>query len=282
MIDYIKLLYYLLRPNVIFVRRFAHGLGDNLLLAGVLPALRKQYPKKKIVVETEKWKDIFINNPYVDFATNKHFKTTKRHLKPKYKIFPDTKTSIFEMMGRYVNSDSICPEIYLLDNEFNRFRDILIDPYITICPAGKQSFASNRKEWGISKFQAVVDNFKDKIDFVQVGSPQTPLLKYVKDFRGLKIRESAAVVGNARLFLGLEGGLMHLAKAMSVRAVIIYGGYLNPDIIGYNDNINIYERTTCSPCATSEKKASPCSHMTCMQNIRPQRVIDEINKILES
>ena len=99
--EYVKLLYYLWRPKVIFLMRTSHGMGDNLLLTLLLPGIRSKNPKKKIVVETP-WKELFEHNPYVNWVTDKHFKTTKRHIKPKYYVDTNTTISLYEQMMGYI------------------------------------------------------------------------------------------------------------------------------------------------------------------------------------
>ena len=87
--SYLRLAYYLLRPRTIFVRCATHGLGDNLLISAVLPYLRKKHPNHKIIVET-RWPELFRNNPNADWVTDRHMKTTKRHIKPKYHVHQHT------------------------------------------------------------------------------------------------------------------------------------------------------------------------------------------------
>ena len=51
------------------------------------------------------------------------------------------------------------------------------------------------------------------IKFVQVGSPKDPLLENVIDGRLLSIRKTATIIFNSKLYVGLEGGLTHVARA---------------------------------------------------------------------
>ncbi|MBN1971917.1 MAG: glycosyltransferase family 9 protein [Candidatus Delongbacteria bacterium] len=278
--EYIKLFYYLLRPKVIFVRRFSKAMGDNLLLTGILKKLRNDNPNFKIVVETENWKDFFINNPYIDFVTSLHFKTTKRHIRPKYRIFPETNKSLYTMIGNYVGSDYAYPELFLSSEEITSFAYLNNKKTIAICPEGKQKFSANRKEWGLKNFQDVVNLLKNEFDFVQIGTKGDQLLDGVLDLRGLKIRQSAAVIKNCEIFFGLEGGLMHLAKSVGKSSVIVYGGFIKPEVSGYPGNENLYFETDCSPCFNSEKKLEICSHMSCMKGITVDYVVEKIKNKL--
>jgi ADP-heptose:LPS heptosyltransferase len=166
--EYLKLFYYLLRPKSIFVRRISGAVGDNILLSAILPGLKEKYPDYKIIVETPK-PELFENNPLVDWCTTRHFKTTKKFVKPKYRIFPETKASIIEQILSYIPENKYrTPKIYLTESEIAKVGKEFSFPYIAIAPTGKTKFAANRKEWGIENFQKVRDMFPD-IKFVQIG-----------------------------------------------------------------------------------------------------------------
>ena len=275
--DYVRLIYYLLKPQTLFLRCSTYGLGDNLLLSALLPELRRQNPSKTIVVET-RWPELFRNNPYPDWVTGRHIKTTERHLKPKYQVDHETDVSIYRQLMRKIGADrESTPEFYLKDRETAEAERLFPFDYVAVCPVGKTTFCANRKEWGLGNFQTLRDLMPD-IRFVQIGVPGDPLLENVIDARHLDVRMTAAVIRNSLFFLGLEGGLMHLAKAVGRRAVIIYGGMIRPDISGYAENVNIYQAADCSPCFDSDRAHKPCESMKCMKAITPQMVYDRIRE----
>jgi ADP-heptose:LPS heptosyltransferase len=279
MVPYLRLIYYLLRPDTAFVRRPSNGLGDNLLLSMVLPELRKQHPDRKIVVETP-WPELFANNPGADWVTDKHLKTTRRHIKPKYHVDEATRTSIYEQVMACVGERRKAqPVLYLTDAETMRIRKLYPFPYIAFCPTGERDFFANRKEWGLPKFQQLRDLLAD-IQFVQIGVAGDPLLERVIDGRDLTVRETAAAISNSLLFLGLEGGLMHLARSVGSRSVIIYGGLVRPEISAYDENVNVYNGVPCSPCFHSDRRHEPCESMACMKGISPRQVFDMITSQL--
>lgn len=279
MFDYLKLFYYLLNPRTIFVRRRSGALGDDLLMSLVLPALKGKYPDKKIVVEA-RWVEFFKNNPYVDWVTDKHFKTTKRHLKPKYAIDENTKDSIYKQFMKSLDlPGNAAPQLYLTDTEIQQAKNKYDFPYIVICPAGKVKFSANRKEWGIENFQKLRDLMIDH-QFIQIGLKKDALLKNVIDARGVPVLESAAIIQNSLFFIGLEGGLMHLTKAVNKKSVIIYGGFIRPQISAYEENLNISNLVDCSPCFHSSYPHEHCETMKCMRGITPQMVYEKIKSHL--
>jgi ADP-heptose:LPS heptosyltransferase len=279
--EYVKLFFYLLHPKSLFIKSFSGAIGDNLLLSLMLPHVKKKYPEKKIIVKTNH-PELFENNPYIVWATNRHFKTTKKFIRPKYHLSPELTKSIYLQMMEYFGFDyKGFPEIYLTKEEKQKARKEFPNDYVVICPTGKQRFSGNRKEWGIDNFQKVVDAFPD-IEFVQIGLLSDRLLQGVSDARGKKIRESAAILNNSLFFLGLEGGLMHIAKAVGKKAVIIYGGLVSPESSAYEENCNITNTIHCSPCFNSDMKIGDCDSMQCMKQITPEKVIDSVKKMLES
>jgi ADP-heptose:LPS heptosyltransferase len=279
MLSYLKLAYYLLRPKTVFLRRTSDALGDNLLLTAVLPGLRRKYPDHKIVVESP-WPELFEHNPYPDWVTDKHMKTTGRHVKPVYRASGRGAPSLITQMTSYVEPDpAAVPELYLEPSELEWAGGRYPGEYIAVCPTNPGDFCANRKEWGIPNFQALRDMLQE-YSFVQVGLAGDPLLDNVVDARGLPVRRSAAVLANALLFVGLVGGLMHLARAVGTRAAVIYGGYEHPELTEYEGNISFYNDVECSPCYDSHRPQEPCDSMKCMVGIDPGAVHERIRREL--
>jgi ADP-heptose:LPS heptosyltransferase len=276
-LSYLKLLYYLWGPRVIFVNRGSRGLGDSLLLSVVLPELKRAKPTHRIVVETP-YPELFRHDPHVDWATDKHLKTTKRHLRPRYVLNAETTVSIYEQLTAYVGPPTRTPpRLYLSPAETDAARRRFPPGYLVICPVGKATFSANRKEWGFGNFQAL-KNLLPGHRFVQIGGIEDPLLDGVADARGLAVRESAAVLGNARLFIGLEGGLMHLAEAVGTPAAIIYGGAIRPELTAYEDHLVFANPVECSPCFHSDRPHEPCETMICMKGITPESVAARLRR----
>ncbi len=271
MFEYLKLFYYLFDKNTIFLRRSSHSLGDNLLMTVVLQKLKEKYPTRKIIVETE-WPELFYNNPYPAWVTQKHFTTTKRHYRITYKIDETTTESLYEQLLKSVNLNGEgAPQIFLSEKEIQDAKKKYPFKYIVTCPVGIQTFSANRKEWGFDNFQQL-RKLLDEYKFIQIGLTTDKLIDNVYDARGLTIRESAAIIKNSEFFIGLEGGLMHVAKAVGGKAAILYGGFIKPEISGYDDFTNIYKKTHCSPCFNSYKAHSICETMICFEDITPDYV----------
>ena len=64
---------------------------------------------------------------------------------------------------------------------------------------------------------------------------------------GLSLRQLAAVLSHRRLFVGLIGMPMHMARAVDCPSVIVYGGRERPDQTGYICNENLYNAGAMRP-----------------------------------
>jgi hypothetical protein len=105
------------------------------------------------------------------------------------------------------------------------------------------------KQWHEERFQAVVDELHQDFAFIQLGSAGDLLLGHVNDLRGAtSIRESAAILHHARLYIGTVGFLMHLARAVECPSVIVFGGREAPWQSGYVCNLNLHTPMPCAPC----------------------------------
>ena len=126
------------------------------------------------------------------------------------------------------------------------------------------------KLWPHDRFLIVADALSQQFDVVQVGMPSDPPLPGAIDVRGNSLRETAAIFSASVLFVGLATGLMHLARAVDCRAVIIYGGRENPSQTGYAANVNLSWAGPCAPCWLR----NDCDHdRICMSEILPEHVI---------
>ena len=134
------------------------------------------------------------------------------------------------------------------------------------------------KDWYAARFQDVVGALREDLEFVQLGSTSDPPIRHAKDLRGLtSLRQSAAILYNARLFVGTVGFLMHLARAVDCPSVIVYGGREAPWQSGYICNINLYSAVPCAPCW----RANRCDfERRCMKDITVPDVVSSIRQML--
>ena len=167
------------------------------------------------------------------------------------------------------------PYIYLLPSEIEKGR--LYSPQAVIHSAGLA--AMKNKQWPAERYQAVADDLRKDVQWIQLGMADDPPIRGALDLRGrTTLRESAAIVANSSVFLGEAGFLMHVARAVNTRAVIVYGGREEPMVSGYRANENIVGHTDCSPCWQRTR----CDFgRECMQIIEPELVAAAIRRQLQ-
>jgi ADP-heptose:LPS heptosyltransferase len=131
--------------------------------------------------------------------------------------------------------------------------------------------AMRNKEWYPQRFQEVCIELRSDLSVVQLGAASDPRLEGAIDLRGkTTMRQSAAILANSLAFVGLVGFMMHLARAVDCRSVIVYGGREKPTQTGYVANKNLYSQVRCAPCWLR----NPCDFdRKCMDMITTQQVI---------
>lgn len=55
------------------------------------------------------------------------------------------------------------------------------------------------------------------------------------------MRHSLALLARARLYIGPEGGMHHAAAALGIPAVVIFGGFISPEVTGYSTHRNLFK-----------------------------------------
>jgi len=167
-------------------------------------------------------------------------------------------------------SVALRPYLFLTQPEIAAGR--LAENQIVIQSSGLASaHAMRNKEWYPPRFQEVCCRLRPNANVIQLGSAKDPQLEGAVDLRGkTSLRESAAILANARVFVGLVGFMMHLARAVDCRSVIIYGGREAPEQTGYLANKNLYSPVACAPCW----QRNTCDHdRKCMELISAEQVL---------
>lgn len=151
-------------------------------------------------------------------------------------------------------------------------------PHVVVEPTIKLK-ASPNKQWPYPHWRRLIRLLSAAghpvTQLGPLGTRQTPEVARIvtPDFR-----KAAAVLANARLYIGPDGGLHHAAAAMGVPAIVIRGAFISEKVTGYVHHRNFFNgeglgcgmRTPCSCCARA------------MHAITPESVADAALEILRA
>jgi len=103
-------------------------------------------------------------------------------------------------------------------------------------------------------------------------------VQQVVDLAGkINLRELAAVLKKAKLFVGIDSGVMHMASALNIPTVGIFGPtdpfYVAPQ---NKQSIVVRQDLACSPCYMR----TPCDHRRCLEELDAQAVLEACRKII--
>jgi hypothetical protein len=261
-------------PNIALY--FNGGLGDHIMCSAVARELRKR--GTKTVWQLTSFAELFTGNSDV-VAVPADFRLHRlcalfgiRCIDLEYPSPPPTHL-IAEMCAKagVRGVVDLCPRVMLTDAERGAGKVVPRSQIVIQTSSLAARYPMRNKQWPHERFQLVVDVLKTEFDLVQLGDASDPTLRDVLDLRGkTTVRQSAAILSQSRVFIGLVSGLMHLARAAECRSVIVYGGREHPSQSGYSANENIHWNGPCAPCWLR----NDCDFdRRCMSEILPEHVI---------
>lgn len=175
--------------------------------------------------------------------------------------------------GRWIfNTFDLRPgEMFLTDEENlaaakHGHWDVLIEPNV--------KRQSPNKQWSIERYQDVANYLNSQgYRVAQIGNTLTGAAQlYPATFR-----HAVAVMRNCHVYVGAEGGLHHAAASVGTRAVVIFGGFIGPEITGYKLHRNL--AGTDEPCG----KLQRCQHCrAAMDRITVDQVVDATEERLNA
>lgn len=149
---------------------------------------------------------------------------------------------------------------------------ILVEPNV---PQFK-SVAPN-KTWPIERYQVVADHLmKAGYTVRQFDYKGGQRLDRVKGIVAPNFRHALAALSKASLYVGPEGGLHHGAAAVGIPGVVLFGGFIPPQVTGYDSHINL---TGGAEACGSFNRCSHCA--AAMAAISVEEVESAVLSVLE-
>lgn len=230
------------------------GMGDELMVTGEVRELYTRSRMPIMVVDKRnrpRWNEVFLGNPKIV--------TDGRHIHQRLLNSSGNRPYIAEeskTRWRWRKYKPLPGEMFLTEAEvafaLPFAGKVLIEPNI-------KGTSGNNKAWLWDRWQGVVD--ESGLDFVQVGPATAAKLQRVQFVITPTFRHACAVLAVSRAFVGSEGGLHHAAAAFNVPAVVLFGGFISPDVTGYKTHRNLFTggvacgmRTPCQHCRDAMAK----------------------------
>lgn len=221
------------------------GIGDNVMATGMARGAaangqRIAFGDGKKIIWDQHSAQIFAGNPNIARIGQEKFPGTKWiHFCKGRRIYNVQDMANYRWIWNY-DFKATPGEIFLTEKEKAvagaHGRDfVVIEPSVQ-----SWKVAAPNKEWGREKYQAVADDLlRQGIRIVQFGYHKTQPLRNVPIIQTPTFRAAIAVLQNAMLYVGPEGGLHHAAAAVDTKAVVLFGGFIPPQVTGYESHINL-------------------------------------------
>lgn len=102
----------------------------------------------------------------------------------------------------------------------------------------------------------------------------------ITTYADLTLPEITALAAQAKVFIGNDSGIAHIAAAVQTPTVVIFGSSNRDHWRPWTDAPNeiVYQEFHCQPCAGYECKEFGVPR--CIQGIRPERVFEAIDRVL--
>ena len=253
------------------------GYGDDLMITAFAEKIKKKYPERQIVIGNISEKKaydsiVYENNPNIANCNNLDFSKPIHIIDYHSKNRPYINYSKSDNI-RYVWNSTfrVTPgKLYFSDKEINQaeivFKQakkywyeknaekyegiIFFESSATRSHRAKFENKYNNLDWGYENWKKLINNISSKFLIIQSSHENTKILDNTFISNKLGFRESCALMSKCDLYIGSHGGFSHVAAALKKKAVVYFGGWVSPDILGYQTHHNIYFNNTSSPCGS--------------------------------
>lgn len=183
------------------------------------------------------------------------------------------------------------------------FAPRVTEPYITIQP-GAGNNLTPWKVWPLRFWTALIELVQAEhpaLGIVILGDSTeyeicqhlTRVSKSIDNRCGLtRVNELPGIISQAKLHVGGDSGLLHIAGVLGVPTICIAGGS-DPEIFGWQKmnaqkHVLIQNKLDCHPCyrwylpnKSRVKNPLKCPDFKCIQSISPETVFEHLNQKLE-
>lgn len=192
------------------------------------------------------------------------------------------------------DSDFQSPELFVSEQERHNSDELLKiksinSEYIALIPGA----AWSQKTWSAQNYHDLILKIKEikNVDFVILGGRNDriclDLASYDKSYLNLQgetnLRESMAIIANAKFCIGADTGFIHAAEALGKDVVLILGPTSRETGAGINRESSVLiqnDKVWCRPCSQNGKRKCYRDQQYCMTTITPEIVLQKMRSLL--
>jgi ADP-heptose:LPS heptosyltransferase len=255
--------------------------GDAMITANVIRCIKENYPKIKVNCITPH-PELVKLDPFINSINSKE-------------TFYSFDSSYWELLVKKEKSENIIAhnlrrlgikqyeykaQFYLSEEEKTWASKTLGEtpkPIVAICTKSKEHV----KNWPLDLWRDLMEAISSDCSIIHLGDNKEPQLKDTLCFAGKhSMRESAALLSLADLFIGPDSLLMHIASGLDIPSIIIFGGSRPVNSLGYSQNVNLATTPDCCHCWIHDGYET-CEHsIKCMNDISVNEVFSAAKKLL--
>ena len=129
-----------------------------------------------------------------------------------------------------------------------------------------------------SNNQIVLLGGKNDYSLAQEITSQSKLVSNIHNWCGnTSLDEAIALIGMSKAVVSNDSGLMHIAAALQIPQVAIFGSSDPAHTPPLSDRAKImWLNMSCSPC---HKRVCPLGHLSCLKDILPEQVLATLNTL---
>ena len=251
------------------------GLGDEIMVSALARRARRESQSDRRVVVHDRlgrprWSNVWLHNPDFVQPTESEPRALVVTDGPGHRRYIKGKTALkWEWQSWNAEPGRIMLSADEQALAALQARRVIVEPHI-------KAKASPNKDWGWfqwTKFQRLASDAG--IRLTQLGD-HGRLLTGVDYIYTATPRDAFAIISTAKAVVTTEGALHHAAAAFGTPSVVIFGGYISPEITGYAGHANLYAGG--EPCGMRYK----CEHCSkAMADITPELVFQKLMEILK-
>jgi ADP-heptose:LPS heptosyltransferase len=277
----------LLRDEVC-LSQASRSLGDALFVSTVAHEIKRRRPNIRVVTETH-WQILFHKNPDVAAA----FPIGSRAREGSFPVayddpWPPERKHVLRIICDRLGLEDPAIRTYYHPASDERIKARSIRPPssrpLVVVHPFSGFFAARSKQWDFRHWKRLLELIPPEIETMRFGGveePATPTDRpNHRELVGMDLRLAAALLEAADAFVGQESGLAHLATALGVPSVVIFTGYVPPDVFGYEQNVNLSPDLPYAPCWEKDG-CPPCKAEICTRAIKPETVCERLLDVLE-